>query len=127
VAFDKRPHVILILSDLTAPLTGATGKSSATWLAEFCTQLEKRWQAASRRKNKLISMVLILNKKDKVDDDIVAKRTKHLRKILEGQLKQALGAMVEPVAILPCSSVINPDGPLWIDAVIMHIAKELAK
>jgi hypothetical protein len=71
-------------------------------------------------------MLLVLNKRDKVKAEVVEKRTKALRRILDRELHQARGRMTADIAILPCVSVNNPDGPKLIESVITYLAKSLA-
>jgi hypothetical protein len=55
LAFEHRPHALIVMSDLTAPLTGEPEKVASTWLEEFCKHLETRWRAAGGKRNRLRS------------------------------------------------------------------------
>jgi hypothetical protein len=50
---------------------------------------------------------------------------KAFRKILDSELRDALGQMTSRVEIMPCVLVTNPEGPKAVDSIITHLAKAL--
>jgi hypothetical protein len=42
LAFQERPHAIILFTDLTAPFTGPEEKASSAWLTAFCKRLEAK-------------------------------------------------------------------------------------
>lgn len=127
LAFRRRPHAIIIFTDLTSPLKGEPDRASAAWIFEFCRRLEALWRTKKRRSNRIKSMLVVMNKADKVDAKQVESRRKEFRKILDSELREARGEMIEEVAITPCTMVTNPEGTKSVDSIIAHLAKALAK
>jgi GTPase SAR1 family protein len=124
---DHRPHALLIFIDLTRPLRGESERASAAWLVEFCRHLESRWRIKGRKANRIKSIILVMNKLDKSDARKMESRKKEFRKILDAELREARGRMMDEIAILPCVVVTNPEGTKAVDSVITHLAKALAK
>ncbi|MEP7342711.1 MAG: GTPase domain-containing protein [Acidobacteriota bacterium] len=124
---EKRPHAILIFIDLTRPLKSKGEHASADWLADFCRTLESRWRASKNKKNRLRSVILVLNKTDKVGVKKIAACKGEFRKILDNELRDARGQMLDEIAIMPCSLVTNSGGAKSVDSVIAHLAKALAR
>ena len=100
-AFDRNPHAIVILVDLKAPLTMEDERGSADWLSEFCIALEKRWRA-SRKRNNLQALIILLNKADKVTNEDIENSKKRFKEIVRSELKSALGTMFKNIQIMPC-------------------------
>jgi hypothetical protein len=124
---EKKPHAIVIFIDLSRPLKGKGEQVSTDWLRGFCNALETRWRASRKRKSRLRSVILVLNKKDKVSEKKIAACKQELRKILDAELRDARGQMSDEIAIVPCTLVTNPDGTKSVDSLIAHLAKALAR
>lgn len=118
--FEKNPHGLLIFMDLTKPL-----KPSSEWLTELCRRIENHWRANKRKKNKIQSIILVLNKKDKVDAKTIDARKKAFQKILNAELKDARGKMIDDIVIVPTVMVTNPDNTKTVDSLIADLAKAL--
>jgi hypothetical protein len=122
-----RPHAVIIMTDLTRPLQGESHHSSATWLLEFCKHLESRWRVKRGRGNRIRSIIIVLNKSDKVDIKKVENRRKLFRKITDAELRDARGQMLDEIAIMSCTLVTNPEGTKLADSIITHLAKALTR
>lgn len=127
LVFERRPHAIVIFADLTRPLKGEPERAAAAWMQEFCRTLEAHWRVNRKRKNRIKSIVLVLNKRDKVDEKKVAAWKQALRKIIEAELREARGQMLAEIAIMPCVMVANPEGTKAVDSLIAHLTKALAR
>src|SRR5436853_4470347 len=103
LAFERRPHAIIIFTDLTSPLRGEPDRASAAWLLEFCKRFELRWGLKGRKANRLKSIVLVMNKTDKVTARQAEARRKVFRKVFDAELREARGQMIEDIAIVPCT------------------------
>lgn len=126
-AFDYRAHAIVIVLDLTSPLKGKSENSSCNWVYEFCRRLETKWRVRGKRGNRLKSMIVLLNKADKVDKRRITSCQKALRKILDQELRQSRGNMTDPVEIRETVLVTNPRGTEAVDGIVTHLAKQLAR
>jgi GTPase SAR1 family protein len=126
LVYKQSPRAIVIMTDLTSPLRGE--RSSREWLFEFCKRLESKWRVERGRKtNRIRSMILVMNKRDKVDERREQAIRTAFRKILDVELKEARGEMLDEIAIMPCTLVTNPKGTKMADSVIAHMAKSLAR
>ena len=125
VVFHTRPHAVLLMVDLSAPLDGTAEQATASWLEAYCKRLEAQWRAKGKRGNRTKTMIVIMNKADKVEASVIETHRKRYREIIDTQLRDARGKMLEDIAILPCVTVNNPNGTKSVDAVISHLAKAL--
>jgi GTPase SAR1 family protein len=119
---EQKPHALLIFMDATLPL-----KTSTDWLTEFCKKLESHWRVKGIKKNRIKSIVLVLNKKDKVEAKTMSAKTKSFKKILDSELKDSRGKMLDDVVIITTVMVNNPDGTKSADGLISSLAKSLIK
>jgi len=128
IVLQQRPHAIIIFTDLTTPAEGESNRASGAWLEEFCKRLEELWRAKGRRGNRTRAIIVVMNKRDKVEDpQVLDDRRTRFRKILEAELHGARGRMIDEVAIMPCTLVSNPNGTREVDRVIEHLARALVQ
>jgi GTP-binding protein EngB required for normal cell division len=73
------------------------------------------------------NITLVLNKSDKVDSKTITARKNNFRKIIDAELKEARGKMLDEIAIISTVMVNNPDGTKSADSLITHLAKALVK
>lgn len=116
---DKKPHLLMIVLDITARDKDETGKLHAsyeTWFEYFCTyigdRLMNRPGLARRVSSRLRNMVILLNKADTLEpketDAIIREAKTQIRGILRGRLQAYFGGRVHHYPILECSIVSNP-------------------
>jgi GTPase SAR1 family protein len=122
LAFERNPHALLIVLDLTTPLQGEPDRASAAWLMRFCRRYEARWRSNRRRKNRIKSVIIVMNKADKMDEQIIANKKQEYQNIINTELRDARGSMIQEIAIMPCSVVTNPRGKMLVDSVIRQLA-----
>jgi GTPase SAR1 family protein len=127
LVFESNPHAVLIFMDLTRPLRRDSKISSIEWLTDFCKRLEAKWRINRHTRNHIKSIIIVLNKKDKVDVKTIESRKRAFQKILDAELKDGRGQMLNDVAIIPCVLINNSDGTKSADSVISHLAKALIK
>ncbi len=127
LVFERRPHALIIFTDLTRPLKGDSERASAVWIREFCLALEARWRANRKRKNRITTIILVMNKSDKAEEKKIASWKQAFRRIVDAELREARGQMLEEIAIIPCALVTNPEGTKAVDSLIAHLAKALAR
>jgi hypothetical protein len=115
---NKKPHLLVIVLDVTASLeeAGRLHASYATWFEYFCTYvgdlLMNHPRRAHKVRSKLHNMVILLNKTDTLDpataDNVIAEATSRIRGILRTRLQHYFGGRVDNFPVLPCSIVSNP-------------------
>lgn len=120
--YEQKPHAILIFIDVDRPL-----KSSKEWLTNFCRRLETYWRANNNKKNRVKSIILVLNKKDKTDAKTIEARKKGFQKIIDVELKESKGNMLDEISVIPTVMVNNQEGTKSADQLITHLAKALIK
>ncbi len=119
---ERKPHAVIILLDSTKSLA-ATGR----WLRTFCDQLDTVLRHARYTRRKLREIVVLLNKRDKIDNHELTELCQMVRTALDRYLAVALGRdRCAAIPVLECISVQTPQGPALIDTVITHLAEHLA-
>lgn len=127
IAFDRNPHVLVVMVDATAPLRANDDRSASMWLKEFIKRLELKWRIKKTRSNRMKVMVVLMNKSDKANSGKLANLEQRIRQILDAEFREGRGKMKEDVAIMQSCMVINPKKTQEVDSVISFIAKALAK
>lgn len=127
LVFQRSPHAVLVFTDLTTPLQGPPEQASAAWLRDFCEHLESLWRARPRRRNRVMTMIVLMNKFDKATERKTDARKRAFRKILDAKFQMARGSMMDEIVIVPSIMVNNPQGTKLVDSVIVHLAKRLAR
>jgi GTPase SAR1 family protein len=126
LAFERNPHVLLVVLDMTTPLDGEPDRASATWLTRFCRNYEALWRVNRGKRSRLFSMIIIMNKAEEISDDELKTRRNKYNEIVLAELRDALGRMLAPIAIMPCTAVRTPRNPKGAESmvrVIEHMAK----
>jgi energy-coupling factor transporter ATP-binding protein EcfA2 len=118
--YNQRPHALVIVLDLSAPLHGSDG--TADWLTAFCTRLDQCWQSAKQSRNRLRSVIVAMNKLDLVDRSVVVEGEKVFKDIVAQHFKAARGRNMDDVVFRATVMVDNPDGTKWVDAVLVDLA-----
>lgn len=119
---ENNPQALLIFLDSTVSLT-----DSKAWLTEFCQQLENQWRIKGSRKNKVKSIILVLNKKDKVEATEIESKKKAFKKIIDSELREARGKILDGIPVFPTVMVNNQEGTKSADSLIAHLAKALIR
>jgi signal recognition particle receptor subunit beta len=119
-AVAKRPHAFVIVLDLT-------NADSPGWFEEFCIRLDQGWQNARRRRNRLRSVVVALNKTDLVDDPTISDQETRYREIASRHWTAARGPHMDDVVFMPSVMVQNPAGASSVDAIVVRLVKALEK
>jgi GTPase SAR1 family protein len=126
LAFERNPHALVIVLDLTTDLEGEPDRASAAWLRRFCRRLESHWRCVGRKKaSRLKSMILVMNKVDKAGQERADFNMKEYNKILQEQLHSARGQIMKEIPIMPCSVVTNLEGEKLVQRVIRELAESL--
>jgi hypothetical protein len=66
-----------------------------------------------------MTMLVMVNKSDKVSAEVIEANKQEYRKILDAELRDARGRMLEDIVILPAVAVSNPNGTKSLDSVIL--------
>jgi hypothetical protein len=114
----RRPHALIIMLDLSAPLDERYDiRSSASWLESFCTRAEQLGR--KRRKTRLRSLIVAMNKADLVDDATVAAKEQRYRQIMRDHWKGDGDPLFRR-----CVCVLNKDHRMWINSILADVAKQ---
>ncbi len=118
----RRPHVVIVMLDCSVD-----PRSMLRWLCLFCDALDSVLRKVPSARRRLQEIVVILNKRDKIDDREFAKLRQGVCKALERFLSVVWGAeRVRAIPILECISVRTGRGTALIDGVIAQLAERLA-
>ncbi len=117
----RQPHAVIVMLDC-----GVDPRSMLRWLCLFCDALDSILRKLPSARRRLQEMVVILNKRDKIDDREFAKLREAVRKALERFLTVVWGAeRIQSIPILECISVRTGRGTALIDGVIAQLAERL--
>jgi len=118
----RQPHAVIALLDCSAD-----PRSMLRWFCLFCDALDSILRKAPSVHRRLQEIVVVLNKRDKIDDREFAKLCQAVRKALERFLTVSLGAKrVRSIPILECISVQTERGTALIDTCVTELAERLA-
>jgi signal recognition particle receptor subunit beta len=126
-AFDHRPHALVYVLDLTAPLEGEADRASGEWLKQFCERLDQRWQGQKPQRNRLRSVIVAMNKMDLVDAAVVTTNEKRYKEIMSQSFRAAKGPNTDDVVFRRSIMVENPDSTKWVDAILVDLASSLTR
>lgn len=119
----RKPHALIVLVDSTK-----TVLATARWLSLFCNQLDTILRRGAYTRRKLREIVVLLNKRDKIDSSDFRQLKESVRKELNRYLTVPLGAQrAAAIPILECISIQTPEGTALIDTVIAYLAQHLAR
>jgi hypothetical protein len=127
LAFDRRPHALVIFLDLTTPLSGEVDRSGGEWLKEFCKRLDRLWIGKRGRKNPIMNITVVLSKEDKVAQPTVDAYLADCKATLEAELRESRGGMQGEIAIIPAVLVKTATHQTTesLDRVLTNLAKGL--
>ncbi|OHB61819.1 MAG: hypothetical protein A2Y76_07270 [Planctomycetes bacterium RBG_13_60_9] len=118
----RKPHAVIVVLDCSGD-----PRSMLRWFCLFCNALDSVLRKVFPVARRLQEMVVILNKRDKVDDKEFAKLQQAVRKVLERYLLVVWGEeRVASIPIVECISVRTARGTALIDGVIAQLAERLA-
>jgi hypothetical protein len=118
----RQPHVVIVMLDC-----GVDPRAMLRWFCLFCDALDSVLRKLPSARKRLQEIVVILNKRDKIEDGEFAKLRQAVRKALERFLTVVLGEQrVRSIPILECISVRTGHGTALIDGVIAQLAERLA-
>ena len=128
--YEHRPHALVIVLDMSAPLAAPHDiRSTATWLEDFFSKLDQRWQGKKPSRNRLRSVIVVLNKMDIADKPRVDEYEKRYRAIVKENFHTAHGPRLGDVhfrrSIMVEDPVKNPGGTKSIDAILVDMAQSL--
>ena len=118
----RQPHAVIVMLDCSVD-----PRSMLRWFCLFCDALDSILRKVPSARRRLQELVVILNKRDKIDDREFVKLRQAVRKALERFLTVVWGAeRVRSIPILECVSVRTGRGTALIDGVIAQLAERLA-
>ncbi|MGH3157220.1 MAG: hypothetical protein ACRDNF_11675, partial [Streptosporangiaceae bacterium] len=128
--FEHRPHALVIVLDMSAPLAAPNDiRSTTIWLEDFFRKLDQRWQGKKPSRNRLRSVIVVMNKIDLASKPQVDSYEKRYRAIVKDDFRAARGTRLSDVhfrrTIMVEDPVKNPGGTKSIDAILVDMAQSL--
>jgi len=118
----RKPHAVVVMLDCTS---GAS--ATLRWLGLFCNSLDTVLRRGSYAAKKLNAIVVLLNKRDKIEGADSDELRQEVRQVLNRYLSVPLGVeRANAIPILDCVSVQTGQGTALIDGVIAHLTERLA-
>jgi hypothetical protein len=119
----RKPHAIVIVLDCARSALMMT-----TWLHLFCDRLDTVLRRGSYGRRRLQEIVVLLNKRDKIDTHQFEQLKYQVSGVLNQHLTVVLGApRVQSIPILGCISVETEHGTDLIDYVISQLGERLVR
>lgn len=119
----RRPHALVVVLDCDKPLS-----ATVAWLHLFCDRLDTVLRRGSYVKRKLSEILVLLNKRDKIDSDELDRCRQAVREVLEQHLSVVLGVeRVRAIPLLECIAVQTEQGTVLIDRAVDHLAHRLTR
>lgn len=117
----RRPHAIIVVLDSTTALS-----TTVAWLRLFCSRLDTVLRDKSYVKRKLSEILVLLNKRDRIDSEQFHQLRQGVKAVLEQHLSMVLGAeRVKTIPVVECISIQTDQGTDLIDYVIGHLTQRL--
>lgn len=104
-AWDNKAEGRIVMLDASAPPEGEG--STTDWLVAFCEAMNAKFGAAKPKKNKLRSVIVVLNKMDVVDEN-AARVAEATIETLMSRHWRAGGPDTKPPLVRGCVAVENP-------------------
>ena len=119
----RKPHAIIVVLDCNR-----SALMMVTWLHLFCDRLDTVLRRGSYARRKLREIVVLLNKRDKIDSDGFEQIRYQVNGVLHQHLAVVLGSeRVQAIPILGCISVQTEHGTELIDHVVSELGTRLAR
>jgi len=119
----RKPHAVIVILDCSSDPRG-----TLRWFCLFCNALDSVLRKVPSAAGRLQEIMVLLNKRDKIDDKEFAKLRQAARKALERFLSVVWGdERVRSIPILECVSVRTERGTALIDGAIAQLAERLMR
>lgn len=122
---EHRPHGLVIMTDLTLPAKGPDGV--VAWLKDFLDQLADELRADARLRRSLKSIVVVLNKADRVDEAKVRERRELVKGLMTQKLGPVLGQAARRYPVMPCILIDHPSARRLAGAVVAKLAHTVSE
>jgi GTPase SAR1 family protein len=119
-----RPHVLVVVLDLSGPWEGRDERSARYYLEEFFEYFAEAFKGSYLVRRKLRAVFVVLNKRDKVDEKKASTWLKKAKDILKEQLR-SLGTGIRDPIVVESSLVEDFDDGRSVNAIIQKIALKL--
>jgi hypothetical protein len=119
----RKPHAVIVILDCSGdPL------ATLRWFCLFCNALDSVLRKVAPVAGRLQEMVVLLNKRDKIEDKEFARLHQAVRKVLERFLTVAWGEeRVNAIPVQECILARTGRGTALIDGVIAQLTERLLK
>jgi len=119
----RRPHAVIVVLDSTTALS-----TTVAWLRLFCSRLDTVLRDRSYVKRKLSEIVVLLNKRDQIDNQAFHELRQGVKAVLEQHLSLVLGPeRVQSIPVVECISIQTDHGTKLIDYVISYLTHRLTE
>ena len=117
-----KPHAVVVMLDCSSNVL-----ATVRWLGLFCDSLDTVLRRGSYAARGLNEIVVLLNKRDQIDNGASDELRQAVRQVLNQYLSVPLGVeRVSAIPILDCVSVQTGRGTTLIDGVIAQLTERLA-
>jgi signal recognition particle receptor subunit beta len=119
-AYKHNPQSLLLFVDSTRV------DDAYQWVETFCSSFEREWLGGVNET--IQSIVVVINKRDKVDADFVDFWQPKFKKLVVEKLNCARGRLDDNyINAMPCVLISNPEQTKYVDAIVTKVALDLKK
>jgi hypothetical protein len=102
--------------------------TTVRWVDLFCDRLDTVLRRGSVARRKLHEMLVLLNKRDRIDESECERLRGGVAELLDRHLSVVLGReRARSIPIFECISVETEQGTVLIEAVVARLAERLGK
>jgi predicted GTPase len=124
LAASYRPHIMVIVLDVSGPWEGANEHAARYYLSEFFEYFTQAFTSKYLIRRKLKGVFIVLNKRDKITGKKLLSFSSKCKQLLENKLVP-LGPFAKNVIIVDCSFLEDFDAGSSANSLIQKIALKL--
>jgi hypothetical protein len=119
----RKPDGVILVLDCSQMVS-----TTVRWVDLFCDRLDTVLRRGSVARRKLHEMLVLLNKRDRIDESECERLRGGVAELLDRHLSVVLGReRARSIPIFECISVETEQGTVLIEAVVARLAERLGK
>lgn len=123
LAKQYRPHILVVVLDISGPWEGSEERSARYYLEEFVDYYGEAYRETPGLRRKLRAIYIVLNKRDRLDDKRAASFSRKTKELVQSKIRSALGTL--DIFVLESSLVEDFDAGKSANSIIEKVALRL--
>jgi GTPase SAR1 family protein len=122
---EKKPHVIIVVLDITRPWGGQSSEAVEAYLDNFMSEFAVAFNRNKTIRNKLQAMIIVLNKKDAAEKNKISTWHKRVESFIKKNIVPLAPELVNKIDVVDCSLIEDFDKGKSANRVLETIALRL--